>query len=111
MVWCVLTEIFSVVLAVLALHGQPEHEIDVHVIVFDAQGNGVYGPVSNGQMYPAASLTGTGSIAGTAVRCISQEWMIQFHSGYTLADKDFRDVSVLCEKFGIPLSEEYGKFK
>ena len=37
-------------------------EVDVHVIVFDAQGNGLYGPVEQGMMYPAASLTGTGTI-------------------------------------------------
>lgn len=28
-------------------------EVDVHVIVFDGEGNGIYGPVENGGMYPA----------------------------------------------------------
>jgi len=50
-------------------------------------------------------------IAGTAVHCISLEWMIKFHSGYELTDKDFSDVSALCEKFGLMLPEEYRKFK
>ena len=44
-------------------------EIDVHVIVFDEKGNGIYGPRENGEMYPAASLTGTGQIEGHTVRC------------------------------------------
>ena len=86
-------------------------EIDVHVIVLDSQGDGIYGPPENGEKYPAASLTGTGSIEGRRVRCISPEWMVKFHSGYLLKEKDFRDVSALCGKFGIALPPEYTRFK
>ena len=91
------------------LGDESEHEIDIHVIVLDANGNGIFGPVGNGEMYPADSLTGTGSIAGRDVRCISPEWMVKFHSGYELQEKDYRDVSALCEKFGLRLPEEYRK--
>lgn len=87
------------------------HEIDVHVIVLDDKGNGIYGPLENGEMYPAASLTGSGIVNGYAVKCISPEWMIKFHSGYELKEKDFHDVSALCEKFGIDLPEEFVRFK
>lgn len=86
-------------------------EIDVHVIVLDDKGNGVYGPPEKGEMYPAASLTGIGMIEGRTVRCISPEWMVKFHSGYELKDKDFRDVSALCGKFGIDLPPAYALFK
>jgi lincosamide nucleotidyltransferase A/C/D/E len=86
------------------------HEVDVHVIVIDDQGNGIYGPVENGEMYPADALAGRGTIAGQAVRCISPEWTIKFHSGYELKQKDYEDVSALCEKFGIQLPEEYKRF-
>lgn len=86
-------------------------EIDVHVIVLDDQGDGIYGPPEKGEKYLAASLTGTGNIAGQAVRCISPEWMVKFHSGYDLKDKDFRDVAALCNKFGIELPAEYERFK
>jgi lincosamide nucleotidyltransferase A/C/D/E len=86
-------------------------EIDVHVIVLDERGDGIYGPPENGEMYPAASLTGDGSINGRSVRCISPEWVVKFHSGYELKEKDFRDVSALCEKFGIELPESFAKFK
>ena len=82
-------------------------ELDVHVIVLDGYGNGVYGPVENGEQYPAASLTGTGTIGDYPVRCISPEWMIKFHSAYELQEKDFKDVSALCDKFGIALPQEY----
>jgi lincosamide nucleotidyltransferase A/C/D/E len=87
------------------------HEIDVHVIVLDEQGNGIYGPLENGEMYPADALAGTGIIAGHIVRCISPAWTIKFHSGYELKEKDYQDVSALCEKFGIPLPAEYECFR
>ena len=86
-------------------------EIDVHVIVLDVQGNGIYGPPEKGEMYPAASLTGMGTIEGHTVRCISAEWAVKFHSGYELEDKDFRDVSALCKKFGIALPKIYERFQ
>src|SRR5713226_422570 len=86
-------------------------EIDVHVIVLDNEGNGLYGPPEKGEMYPAASLTGKGEIGGYAVRCISPEWMVKFHSGYQLKQKDFQDVSALCKKFGIDLPAVYKQFK
>lgn len=89
-------------------HGR---EIDVHVIVLDGHGDGIYGPAENGEKYPAASLTGNGLIEGRGVRCISPEWMVKFHSGYKLKEKDFRDVSALCRKFGIDLPREYERFR
>ena len=87
------------------------HEIDIHVIVHDEHGNGIYGPVENGEMYPADALTGIGIIAGQTVRCISPEWTIKFHSGYELKEKDYKDVSALCEKFGIELPVHYERFR
>ena len=87
------------------------HEIDVHVIVLDEHGNGIYGSVENGEKYPADALAGIGTIAGQTVRCISPEWTIKFHSGYELKEKDYKDVSALCEKFGIELPAEYERFR
>ena len=87
------------------------HEIDIHVIVLDEHGNGIYGPAENGEMYPADALTGIGNIAGQTVRCISPEWTIKFHSGYELKEKDYQDVSALCEKFGIDLPAHYERFR
>lgn len=58
------------------------HKIDVHVIVIDEK-----------------------------VRCISPAWMVKFHSGYELKEKDFQDVSALCEKFNLSLPEEYKRFQ
>jgi lincosamide nucleotidyltransferase A/C/D/E len=93
------------------LGDENRREIDVHVIALDNKGNGIYGPPEKGEMYPAASLTGAGKIDGRTVRCISPEWAVKFHSGYQLKEKDFRDVSALCKKFGIDLPAGYEQFK
>jgi lincosamide nucleotidyltransferase A/C/D/E len=75
--------------------------VDVHVIVFDDKKDGIYGPKKRGEMYTAASLRGKGVINGVEVRCISAEYLVKFHTGYELKEKDYRDVLALCEKFGI----------
>ncbi len=87
------------------------HEVDVHAIVFDDKGNGLYGPIEKGVMYPSASLTGTGVIDGKTVRCISPEYVVKSHTGYKLHDTDLADVSALCERFGIEWPEEYARVK
>jgi lincosamide nucleotidyltransferase A/C/D/E len=87
------------------------HLVDVHVIVFDDQKNGIYGPVERGEFYPAQSLIGTGAIGRQKVRCITPEYLVQFHTGYELQESDYRDVSALCAKFGIDLPQEYERFK
>lgn len=85
--------------------------VDVHAVVFDEKGNGMYGPLKKGVMYPAQSLTGTGVIQGKPVKSVSAEYVVKFHSRYTPDENDFKDVSALCEKFGIELPEEYQRFK
>lgn len=77
-------------------------ELDVHSFEFDDQGNNIYGVA-----YPKDSLTGTGTINGKRVKCISPEWVVKFHTGYKLKEKDFQDVKAFCKKFGIELPEEY----
>lgn len=84
--------------------------IDFHVFVLDEQGNGIYGPKENGNMYPASSLTGVGRINGQEVRCISPEDMVKFHTGYEVDENDYRDVLALCEKFGLDLPKDYDRF-
>ncbi len=75
--------------------------VDVHAVTLDADGNGLYGPVEKGVMYPAGSLTGSGVIDGHAVKCISAEYGVRFHTEYKLRETDFQDVSTLCARFGI----------
>jgi len=92
------------------LADQTDREIDVHVISIDDEGNGIYGPLEMGLMYPADSLKGCGTIDEYPVRCISAQWMVKFHSGYGLTEKDYKDVSALCEKYGIDLPDQYSRF-
>jgi lincosamide nucleotidyltransferase A/C/D/E len=83
-------------------------QIDIHVIsFFDETGNGIYGPVENGVIFPAGSLAGRGVIDGYAVKCISPDQLVKFHTGYQLDRNDFLDVQALCEKFNIEMPDEH----
>lgn len=79
----------------------------MHVIVLDEDGNGIYGPKENGEAYPEYSLKGEGTIKGYKVKCLSAKYQIESHSGYKVKEKDIKDVTALCKKFGIDLSSEY----
>ena len=81
------------------------NQLDVHSYTLDEAGNNVYGVEYNSE-----HLTGRGSISGYPVRCISPQWLVRFHSGYTLDENDYYDVRALCERFGIPLPDEFRKF-
>ena len=87
------------------------HLVDVHVIVLDDVGNGIYGPKENGVMYPASALTCEGLIDGIHVRCISAEYSVKSHTGYLLKEKDYHDVKILCDTFGIEYPREHSHIK
>lgn len=82
-------------------------EIDVHAFVYDDKGN-----IVDGIMYPAESLTGTGTIDGHTVRCISPKYMIDFLAPWIhkWPEKYVPAVAALCEKFDIDLPKEYIDF-
>jgi lincosamide nucleotidyltransferase A/C/D/E len=82
-------------------------KVDFHVIVLDAEGNGIYGPKQNGQYYPAAALQGRGVVGDVQVRCTSLAYQMINHSGYTLRESDRRDVRALAEKFGLDLPPDH----
>jgi lincosamide nucleotidyltransferase A/C/D/E len=81
------------------------HLVDIHSYIFEEAGNHVFGVE-----YPYDSLDGTGSVSGYPVRCITPEWMVKFHTGYQLDENDYRDVKALCQRFDIPMPEEYKGF-
>jgi lincosamide nucleotidyltransferase A/C/D/E len=83
-------------------------EIDVHVIVIDADGRGRYGPPGLGEFwYEREALAWAGEIAGRPVACMPPEWLVRWHTGYALDADDQADVTALCERFAIPLPDEY----
>ncbi len=81
------------------------HLVDIHSCTFDEAGNNVFGVE-----YPYDSLKGTGLINDYPVRCITPEWMVKFHTGYELNERDYRDVRLLCQRFGIEIPAEYDRF-
>jgi lincosamide nucleotidyltransferase A/C/D/E len=81
-------------------------QVDIHSYTFDSAGNHIYGIA-----YPLDSLTGTGSVNGHSVKCISPEWLVKFHTGYKLDKNDYHDVKALCQRFGIKMPLEYEAFE
>ena len=75
-------------------------EVDVHAIVFDREGNGVY-RMENGSdwIYPAAGFSGRGVVQGIGVR---SQVLCHAH-GYVPTEKDLRDMELLQVRFGVEL--------
>lgn len=85
-------------------------QIDVHPVVFDARGGGVYQLDHGGEwVYPPAGFAGRGSVAGRPVRCLSPEVQVLVHDGYELTDKDYRELYLLHERFGVELPPKYAE--
>ncbi len=80
-------------------------EVDVHAITFDGSGNGVY-RMANGSdwIFPAKGFSGSGMVESFPVRCLSPEVQVLCHAdGYVPTEKDFRDMEMLHERFGVEL--------
>lgn len=78
--------------------------VDLHIVVLDADGAGVYGDEGT---YPAEGLAGRGRIGGRDVRCISATVQAEFHRGYELRDQDRHDLGLLHAELGVELPPEY----
>ena len=80
-------------------HGR---QVDLHLLVFDGQGNGwqEVGEDTWGA-YPAEDLAATGVVEGRRVRCTSARLQVRHHLGYPLRDADRRDLRLLAERFGV----------
>jgi lincosamide nucleotidyltransferase A/C/D/E len=84
-------------------------QVDVHPVVFDdARGGGVYLMDAGEEwVYPAAGFEGFGRVAGQDVRCLSAEVQVLVHDGYELTDRDFRELFLLHDAFGVDLPAKY----
>ncbi len=82
-------------------------QVDVHLVVFDDEGGGVY-RMEDGRdwTYPAEGFAGRGRVGGTAVRCLTAEVQVLVHAGYELADKDYAELQLLHERFGVALPQD-----
>jgi predicted alpha/beta-hydrolase family hydrolase len=79
-------------------------QVDVHPVTFDDDGGGVY-LMDDGRtwVYPAAGFAGTGVVDGKSVPCLTPEVQVLVHDGYELEEKDFRELELLHERFGVAL--------
>jgi lincosamide nucleotidyltransferase A/C/D/E len=76
--------------------------VDLHVVVFDRQGNG-WQELGGGAwgVYPAEGLTGVGTVGGRQVRCLTPQLQVRHHLGYPLDADDRHDLALLAERFGV----------
>ena len=82
-------------------------QVDVHPVTFDAEGGGIYELRQGGQwVYPAQGFSGRGAVAGRPVQCLTPEVQVLVHAGYELTDKDYRELHLLRERFGVELPED-----
>jgi lincosamide nucleotidyltransferase A/C/D/E len=78
-------------------------EVDVHAIMFDRSGHGVY-RMQNGSdwIFPAAGFAGRGAVQHLVVRCLSPDVQVLCHAhGYVPTEKDIRDMELLQDRFGV----------
>jgi lincosamide nucleotidyltransferase A/C/D/E len=77
------------------------HEIEAHAFSLDENGEIIEEEYWDG--YSKSSLSGTGNIAGQAVRCVSLEQLIKTHdaSKRTLKQTDYQDMDALRRKYNI----------
>lgn len=81
-------------------------QVDVHPVTFDREGGGVYRMEDGEWVYPAQGFSGRGTVGRRSVRCLSPEVQVLVHAGYELADKDFLELYLLRERFGVPIPDE-----
>ncbi|MGH3032578.1 MAG: nucleotidyltransferase domain-containing protein [Gaiellaceae bacterium] len=82
-------------------------QVDVHPVAFDTKGGGVY-EMEGGRIwvYPSEGFSGRGSVEERPVRCLSPEVQVIVHAGYELTDKDYRELHLLRERFGVEPPDE-----
>jgi lincosamide nucleotidyltransferase A/C/D/E len=82
-------------------------QVDVHPVKVDDDGGGVY-RMEDGRdwTYPAEGFSGRGRVGDTTVRCLSPATQVLVHSGYELTAKDYIELRLLHERFGVELPQE-----
>lgn len=84
-------------------------QVDVHPVTFDREGGGVYVMDGGSEwVYPADGFTGQGTVARKRVRCLSPEAQVLVHTGYELGEKDFLELFLLRERFGVDIPARIG---
>ncbi len=80
----------------VAVRDESGREIDLHPIVFEADGSAWLPDLDGGRFhYPAGSFA-RGTIGGNPVPCLSADLQLEFHLGYEPGDKDCADMRALA---------------
>jgi lincosamide nucleotidyltransferase A/C/D/E len=88
----------------LALRADDGRRLDLHLVIFDGNGDAWQElPGGGWGAYPADGLAGVGSIDGHHVRCVSARLQLRHHLGYPLDDRDRHDLRLLAERFRLGL--------
>ena len=89
------------------LKNEDSLQVDLHPLVFDAEGNG-WQQLDEGGWYlhEVRYLWRDGHIVGNSVCCIAAELQLAFRLGHPLSAKDAHDLSLLADHFGTPLPPE-----
>ena len=82
---------------------QLQGRIDFHVIDLTEGGGAIYGPGEIDWVITESELSAAGVIGGRKVQCLSADYQVRSHAGYTLQDTDFADLRALHEKYGVRL--------
>jgi lincosamide nucleotidyltransferase A/C/D/E len=86
-------------------------QVDAHPVVFDdLRGGGVY-LMEDGRewVYPAEGFAGRGRVGSRDVRCLTPEVQVLVHDGYELEEKDYRELFLLHDRFGVELPAKYAE--
>lgn len=84
--------------------------IDFHLVIFDKDGNGLYGWPEPEGIYPKSAFAGRGEILGSTVKCMSVAFQIESHdAGYSPQPKDIADMNALARAFSVPLPDAYSQ--
>ena len=83
--------------------------IDFHVVERTEDGGAIYGPGEIDWIISELELDAVGYIGVREVRCLSVDYQVRSHTGYTLQDTDFADMHALHEKFSVELLPEQTK--
>jgi lincosamide nucleotidyltransferase A/C/D/E len=88
------------------LRSADDRRVDLHVLTFDEQGNGVQ-QLQDGSVgtYDKQGLSGIGTIGELEVCCLSPEIQMRFHTGYDPDEDDRHDVLLLVERFNLEVPD------
>lgn len=85
-----------------------DRRVDVHTVVFDAEGGGLQ-RLEDGGLWrsPPEGFSGRGRVGGREVACLSAAVQVLCHSGYEPDEMDRRDLRLLAESRDLTLPAPY----